>query len=284
MRYQPTRLLRLLMKVPKASSSLVSEKPPIAIGLTEWPFQTPEASQCQNSDCQIVGNKFYQLISEESHHSKWEEFRRGALSDSMNEDCANLLRRMELEESDSEVDTFKSEMAMDEELISLGELVKDKEANCVDKSQQVEDIQNVQVQEEVMQPDGEQEVVQANKRRKRQWGPSLRVDRPRRAPEDERTVMQKAQDLKKDRDKMQGCTVEWDEEGVCYGGKNAKKLVADVHTGGQGESGAGDTNGGGRSRLSTAAQVECGYIRVGSINCSAFGGSGNAPILQCNRA
>jgi hypothetical protein len=55
-----------------------------------------------------VGNKFYQLISEESHHSKWEEFRRGALSDSMNEDCANLLRRMELEESDSEVDTVKS--------------------------------------------------------------------------------------------------------------------------------------------------------------------------------
>jgi hypothetical protein len=92
----------------QASSSLVSEKPSIAIGLTEWPFQTPKASQCQNSDCQIVGNKFYQLISEESHHSKWEEFRRGALSDSMNEDCANLLRRMELEESDSEVDTVKS--------------------------------------------------------------------------------------------------------------------------------------------------------------------------------
>jgi hypothetical protein len=95
-------------------------------------------------------------------------------------------------------------MDVDEELISLGELVKDKEADCVDKSQQVEDIQNVQVQEEVMQPNGEQEVVQANKRQKRQWGPSLRVDRPRRAPEDERTVMQKAQDLKKDRDKMQG--------------------------------------------------------------------------------
>jgi hypothetical protein len=55
-----------------------------------------------------VGNKFYQLISEESHYLKWEEFRRGALSDSMNEDYANLLRRMELEESDSEVDTVKS--------------------------------------------------------------------------------------------------------------------------------------------------------------------------------
>jgi hypothetical protein len=54
--------------------------------------------------------------------------------------------------------------------------------------------------------------------------------------------------------------MEWDEEGVCYGGKNAKKLVGDVHTGGQGESGAGDTDGGGRSRLSVTEPTN--YMRL----------------------
>jgi hypothetical protein len=69
-----------------------------------------------------------------------------------------------------------------------------------------------------------------------------------------------------------GSAVERDEEGVCYGGKDAKKLVADVQTGCPGEGGAGDSTGGSRSKLSTADQMECGYIRVGLINCSAFGG------------
>jgi len=69
-----------------------------------------------------------------------------------------------------------------------------------------------------------------------------------------------------------GSAVEWDEEGVCYSGKDAKKLVADVQTEGPGEDGAGESTGESRSKLSTVDQMEFGYIRVGSINCSAFGG------------
>jgi hypothetical protein len=53
--------------------------------------QTPEARVMEPD---LVGNKFYQLIDEESNHSKWEEFRQLALSDNMNEECSDLLRRM----------------------------------------------------------------------------------------------------------------------------------------------------------------------------------------------
>jgi len=66
--------------------------------------------------------------------------------------------------------------------------------------------------------------------------------------------------------------MEWNEKGVCYGGKVAKKLVADVQTGVSEKGGAGDLSGGERSKLSATDQVECGFIRIGSINCSAFGG------------
>jgi hypothetical protein len=85
--------------------------------------QTPEVIKVPNSDCQIVGNKFYQLISEESHHSKREEFRRLALSDNMNEECSNLLRRMKLEDSDLEVESVKSVVDQDEAVLSLGEMI-----------------------------------------------------------------------------------------------------------------------------------------------------------------
>jgi len=66
--------------------------------------------------------------------------------------------------------------------------------------------------------------------------------------------------------------MEWNEKGVCYVGKVAEKLVADVQTEASGKGGAGDLFGGERSKLSHADQVDCGFIRVGSISCSAFGG------------
>jgi hypothetical protein len=49
-------------------------------------YQTPEA---RVMDPDLVGNKFYQLVNEESNHSKWEEFRQLALADNMNEDCSD---------------------------------------------------------------------------------------------------------------------------------------------------------------------------------------------------
>ena len=48
--------------------------------------------------------------------------------------------------------------------------------------------------------------LQAKKRQKRQWGPTIRVDRPRRVPEDGRTIMQRAQDLKENRNTIKGMT------------------------------------------------------------------------------
>jgi hypothetical protein len=72
-----------------------------------------------------------------------------------------------------------------------------------------------------------------------------------------------------------GCAMEWNEQGVCYGGKDAEKLVAHVQTGYPGKGGAGGSLSGDRSKLSAADQLESGFIRVGSINCSAFGGPRN---------
>jgi len=66
--------------------------------------------------------------------------------------------------------------------------------------------------------------------------------------------------------------MEWNEKDVCYVGKVAEKLVAVVQTGASGKGRAGDLSGGERSKLSPADQVDCGFIRIGSINCSAFGG------------
>jgi hypothetical protein len=69
-----------------------------------------------------------------------------------------------------------------------------------------------------------------------------------------------------------GSAVAWDEEGLCYGGKDAEKLAADVQVGCPGKGGAVYSVGGSPSKFSPQNQMEYGYIRVGSINCSAFGG------------
>jgi hypothetical protein len=66
--------------------------------------------------------------------------------------------------------------------------------------------------------------------------------------------------------------MEWNEKGVCYGGKDAEKLAADVQTRNSGKSGVGGPSSGEPSKLSTVDQVESGFIRIGSINCLAFGG------------
>lgn len=69
-------------------------------GVNSW--RTPEINQAQKSDYHIVGNKFYSLVNEESHHSKLEEFRQLAKQDSATEECSSLLSRMELEVSDED--------------------------------------------------------------------------------------------------------------------------------------------------------------------------------------
>jgi hypothetical protein len=65
-------------------------------------WKTPEQVKSVLSDCPIGVNKFYNLIEEESNHSKWVEFRKLAQKDSATEECSNLLKRMELEVSEDE--------------------------------------------------------------------------------------------------------------------------------------------------------------------------------------
>ena len=65
---------------------------------------TPEPTFSKdNSDCKIVGNKRQSLLEEESQHSKWEQFRRMAKEGSSHEECSQLLRKMERQDSDEEV-------------------------------------------------------------------------------------------------------------------------------------------------------------------------------------
>lgn len=90
--------------------------------LGESSCKTLDAAQTSNSDCYVVENKFLSMISDESHHSKWEEFRRMAKQDSATEECSALLRRMELEASEEELDPSDIEKMEDaDQLCNLEE-------------------------------------------------------------------------------------------------------------------------------------------------------------------
>ena len=153
--------------------------PAIHIDVDDW--KTPEVGIKNDSDCHIVGNKFYNLINEESHHSKWEEFRNLA-REGITEECSMLLKKMELEDSDEEYDLLDDVMdegVQQEAAVSLGDLglLNNKEDALPGK---VSDEENKKQQ-----------------KRKPRWGPVERFPRPRRGQEDGRTMLQKAQDLKK---------------------------------------------------------------------------------------
>jgi hypothetical protein len=82
-------------------------------------WKTPEQVKSVLSDCPIGVNKFYNLIEEESNHSKWVEFRKLAQKDSATEECSNLLKRMELKVSEDEEEIVAEEE--EEEVLSLEE-------------------------------------------------------------------------------------------------------------------------------------------------------------------
>lgn len=126
---------------------------------------TPECLLAIKSDCNIVGNKMKSLSTDDSQHSKWEEFRQMARNDIANEECSQLLRRMELQDSDEDEDK------MMEDTISKDEV----------------EIKVTQIEENL-----------GRKKQKRQiqWGPVQRMARPRRFPEDGKIVMQRAGELK----------------------------------------------------------------------------------------
>jgi hypothetical protein len=69
-----------------------------------------------------------------------------------------------------------------------------------------------------------------------------------------------------------GGAMEWNEDGVCNDWKDANRMVTNAKTGCPGESGAGDSVNGDRSKLTAADPMEAGFFRVSSIKCSAFRG------------
>lgn len=137
------------------------------------PVQNSDVQPQQHSaECQFVKKKSL-MVEEESRHSRWEEFRRIASRDMATEECSNLLKKMELEESDNE-----------EELNSEDDMMSMEKAGLVPS-----------MVAESFEP-GEDGVKKTQKR-KTGWGPIQRIPRPRRGVDDGRTMLQKAQDLKK---------------------------------------------------------------------------------------
>jgi hypothetical protein len=144
----------------------------------EWDMQgksdqwkTPEQGKTMHSDSHVVGNKFYSLIEEESNHSKWEEFRNLAKQGAATEECANLLKRMELEVSEDE-----------EELMEDGDVFSLEESGILPR--QIEEWEDRII---------DKDTTKKNQKRKTGLGPIPRAARPR----DGRTMLEKAQDLKK---------------------------------------------------------------------------------------
>jgi hypothetical protein len=73
-------------------------------------------------------------------------------------------------------------------------------------------------------------------------------------------------------DVLLGNSLEWTKEGTDDGWKNATRFDGHVQGRCPGEDGANSSSGGVRSKLGAVNHVDIGYIRVGSINRSAFGG------------
>ncbi|XP_021302584.1 uncharacterized protein LOC110430052 [Sorghum bicolor] len=116
--------------------------------------------------------------------SRWEEFRKFVSRDADTEECSNLLKRMELEALDDEDKTLN-----DEDMISLEESGL---------------LRNIDLEGNRDQD----EVGKKAQKRKTGWGPILRIPRPRRVPDDGRTVLQRAQELKKVKNLEKGAQVE----------------------------------------------------------------------------
>jgi hypothetical protein len=152
--------------LPSTQTSLTMEKAmETLVSCDSTEFTTPDPVYYPSSDCRIVGNKWKSLMEDESNHSQWEEFRRMAKAASSQEECSQLLRRMELQDSDDEMDT--------------------------------EDLEDISMQETLMEEDNIQleaglfEAKQDKKKQKKttQWGPIQRTPRPWRYPEDGKTMM-----------------------------------------------------------------------------------------------
>lgn len=144
-------------------------------GMMDEKWKTP-VTVCETIlEDDYVDNKILKLFKDPSQHSKWEEFRALAQKESMPTECLTLLQRMELEDSEGDEDE-----PVGLEGLSMQEM--EKAGKMLD-----------QVIGKDRKP-----------KRKQQWGPTLRIPRPRRHSEDGKTMMQKAQELRAAKDYGKG--------------------------------------------------------------------------------
>jgi hypothetical protein len=83
---------------------------------------TPECFFSRMSECNMVGHKLKSFFTDESQHSKWEEFRRLAKAKMANEECFQLLRRMELQESNAEEDEVMEDIPKQDDVHTEAEI------------------------------------------------------------------------------------------------------------------------------------------------------------------
>lgn len=86
----------------KFKSHIVGEPSMIDTSMND--ICTPDPIYSKYLDCQIVGNKWQSFVEDELNHSKWEEFRRLAKMDSSHEECSQLLRKIELQNSEGDME------------------------------------------------------------------------------------------------------------------------------------------------------------------------------------
>jgi hypothetical protein len=94
---------------------------------------------------------------------------------------------------------------LEEDGFSLGDLVQLNRTTQT-KTTQDEEVFRGELESQKMADQPAGVLVEVKKLQKRKWGPIQRMDRPRRVPEDGRTMLQKAQDLKKAKNSMRGMT------------------------------------------------------------------------------
>lgn len=137
-------------------------------------WMTPKITwEDKASDCYKIEKKNKIMEEDSSQKSKWEEFRK-MRSEFDTAECSYFLRTMQLEDSDDE-----EEVMNEEEMLSL-------------KGTGIFEEMVVDHQEEQPMKDKKEQIPKKNK-----WGSVLRTSRPRRFPEDGRTIIQKAIDYAK---------------------------------------------------------------------------------------
>lgn len=127
------------------------------------------------------------IMGETSQKSKWEDLKKFVSDEGNVESCSNLIREMELEESDDEEGCLRDKMTLEEAEIKF----------TTDEGRDIGSNTNSIVQEELNSTGAEKEWdPQSKQKRKQVWGPIQRMSRPRRIPDDGKTAFQRAKELK----------------------------------------------------------------------------------------